>query len=165
MDLPDELERLAAFHGHLGPYVTIGLRMGLLGREVLGPYKGLRAAVTCPSAPPALCVVDGVQVGSQCTLGKGNITVRDGPNPEVLFSKGGRRLRVALKAGLRARIDREMAKEREVEQSLYYWNLPMEALFDVAPVQAATATTRERGLKTQNPSPTRSRRPSGSRPK
>ena len=40
MDLPPELEGLSRFHGHLGVYVTLGLRMGAIGTRAFGHYKG-----------------------------------------------------------------------------------------------------------------------------
>ena len=131
MHLPPELEALRSFHGHLGVYVTLGLRMGEIGRRRLGAYKGLTAAVRSRPEPPMLCVVDGVQFASGCTLGKGNISVEPAAEPEVTFEKEGRRVRVALKPGWRDRIDREMSKERELEQSLFYFELPESELFDV----------------------------------
>ncbi len=131
MELPPDLEALKAFHGHLGVYVTLGLRMGEIGKRRLGAYKGLSAAVYTRAQPPMLCVVDGVQFSSGCTMGKGNIRVVSGENPEVAFLKEGRTLRIVLRAGLRERIDREMSKEKEVEQSLLYFRAPESELFDI----------------------------------
>jgi len=131
MDLPPELDALRAFHGHLGVYVTLGLRMGEIGRRRLGSYKGLRAAVSSRLEPPMLCVVDGVQFSSGCTMGKGNIRVVSGENPEVVFTKEGRTVRVVLRAGLRDRIEREMSKEKEAEQSLFYFRTLESELFDI----------------------------------
>lgn len=131
MDLPDELAALERFHGHLGVYVTLGFRMGTIGRRAFGHYKGLRAAVRSAPEPPMLCVVDGIQVSSGCTMGKGNISVEPASDPEVVFEKEGRQLRVSLKPGWRERIDREMSKEKELEQSLFYFEIPEAELFDV----------------------------------
>ncbi len=131
MDLPPELEALRGFHGHLGVYVTLGLRMGAIGKRRFGHYKGLTASVRSRPEPPMLCVVDGVQFASGCTMGKGNIRVEAGDDPEVRFTKEGRILRVALRPGWRERIDREMSKELELEQSLYYFRAPEAELFDV----------------------------------
>jgi len=131
MELPPDLEALKAFHGHLGVYVTLGLRMGEIGKRRLGAYKGLSAAVYTRAQPPMLCVVDGVQFSSGCTMGKGNIRVVSGENPEVAFLKEGRTLRIVLRAGLRERIDREMSKEKEVEQSLLYFRALESELFDI----------------------------------
>ena len=131
MELPEDLDALRRFHGHLGVYVTLGLRMGAIGRRVLGHYKGLRASVRSSPEPPMLCVVDGIQFSSGCTMGKGNISIARADEPEVLFEKEGHRVRVALKPGWRERIDREMAKETELEQSRFYYELDEADLFDV----------------------------------
>jgi formylmethanofuran dehydrogenase subunit E len=131
MDLPEELEALHRFHGHLGVYVTVGLRMGSIGKRILGPYRGLHASVRSRSDPPMRCVVDGIQFSSGCTMGKGNIVLEPADEPEVLFTKEARRLRIRLKPGWRERIDREMSKEREIEQSRFFYDLPEADLFDL----------------------------------
>jgi formylmethanofuran dehydrogenase subunit E len=132
MNLPADLEALQSFHGHLGVYVTVGLRMGEIGKRTFGHYKGLHAAVTSAPKPPMLCVVDGIQFSSGCTMGKSNISVESGEDPAVVFTKEGRVLRVALKSGWRERIDREMSKEKELEQSLFYYRLPEAELFSLS---------------------------------
>lgn len=132
MDLPEALQALQRFHGHLGVYVTVGLRMGEIGKRTFGHYKGLRATVRSEPKPPMLCVVDGVQFSSGCTMGKGNISVVAASEPGVTFEKEGRRLRIALKPGWRERIDREMSKENEIEQSVFYFRLPEAELFEVS---------------------------------
>jgi len=70
------LEDLAAFHGHLGPYIVLGYRIGTYIRDQINddPFK-LYAKVYCSGEPPQSCLADGVQLGSGCTLGKCNIEV------------------------------------------------------------------------------------------
>ncbi len=131
MDLPEELQALQRFHGHLGIYVTVGLRMGEIGRRTLGHHRGLRAVVRTVPKPPMMCLVDGVQFASACTMGKGNIAIEPASEPEVTFEKEGRRLTVALKPGWRERMDREMSHETELERSVFYYRLPEDELFDV----------------------------------
>ena len=131
MGLPPELDALQRFHGHLGVYVTLGLRMGAIGKRRFGHYKGLKAIVRSVSQPPMLCVVDGVQFSSGCTMGKGNISVEPAAEPEVTFEKEGRHLRIVLKPGWREKIEREMSKGREVEQSLFYYEIPEDDIFEV----------------------------------
>src|SRR5207247_8854637 len=111
MDLPEQLAALHRFHGRLGVYVTVGLRMGAIGKRRFGHYKGLRAIVRSQSEPPMRCVLDGVQFSSGCTMGKGNIALESASEPAVLFEKEGRGLRISLKSGWRQKIDREMSKE------------------------------------------------------
>ncbi len=131
MDLPEELAALQRFHGHLGIYVTLGLRMGAIGKRTFGGYKGLRATVRTVPKPPMLCVVDGVQFGSACTMGKGNIAIEAATEPSVTFEKEGRRLTVSLKPGLRERVDSEMSHETELERSAFYFAAPEAQLFEV----------------------------------
>src|SRR3989442_4533687 len=131
MELPEELADLQRFHGHLGVYVTLGLRMGEIGKGRFGHYKGLRALVESRLEPPMRCVLDGIQFSSGCTMGKGNIGLESATDPAVTFEKEGRRLRVALKPGWRERIDREMSKEKEIEQSLFYHAIPESDVFEI----------------------------------
>ena len=164
MALPSELQALSRFHGHLGVYVTLGLRMGQIGKRVFGHYKGLNAAVECRPKPPMLCVVDGVQFASGCTMGKGNITVEDADDPVATFSKDGRALRIALRRGWRERIDEEMSKELEREQSVFYYRLPEADLFDVIGPEPSTSSPPGSGARTPvsgRRAARRPRRPSG----
>jgi len=131
MELPDELGALQRFHGHLGVYVTLGLRMGAIGKRRFGHYKGLHATVRSNPEPPMRCVLDGVQFSSGCTMGKGNIAFEAASEPAVLFEKEGHRLRVSLRSGWREKIDREMSKDKELEQSLFYYEIPEDEVFDV----------------------------------
>ncbi len=131
MDVPEELRPLQDFHGHLGPYATIGFRMGQIARRELGGYKGLFATVHCSMIPPMRCLVDGVQMTSGCTFGKANIKIRKGRNPQAVFTKGERTLMVTLKPGLRKAIDEGMSKANEVEDSLRYFRMAEDDLFDV----------------------------------
>ncbi len=131
MDLPEELAALQRFHGHLGIYVTLGLRMGAIGRRTFGHYKGLRATVRTVPKPPMMCVVDGVQFASACTMGKGNIAIEPAEEPGVTFEKDGRRLTISLKPGLVRTIEGEMSHEREIERSVHYFQVPEDEVFDV----------------------------------
>ncbi len=131
MELPEELEALARFHGHLGVYVTLGLRMGAIGKRRFGHYKGLSATVRSRPEPPMRCVLDGIQFSSGCTMGKGNVALETGLEPEVTFEKAGQRLHIVLKPGWRERIDREMSKDKEVEQSVFYYEIPEADVFEL----------------------------------
>jgi formylmethanofuran dehydrogenase subunit E len=80
----DELvDRLRAFHGHLGPFAILGYRAGRLAvRELDAPtHFGVDATVHCPPQPPPSCFADGVQYSTGCTFGKRNIELL--PSDEV----------------------------------------------------------------------------------
>lgn len=76
------LESAALFHGHIGPWLALGLRAGLFARRRLtrDPFR-LAAVVRCPDRRPFTCFIDGVQFASGCTMGKGNI--RHAPSRSV----------------------------------------------------------------------------------
>jgi len=74
------------FHGHLGPFLVLGLRAGLRAVELFGhdPFK-LKAIVMLKRAIPYTCFLDGIQFSTGCTLGKGNIEVLEGDGITVRF--------------------------------------------------------------------------------
>ena len=128
-----ELENLKKFHGHLGPYAVIGLRMGKLAVEKMGVRgKGLRCVVRTGIKPPISCIIDGIQFSSSCTLGKGNIKVEDEELAEAVFSTNDRKIKIKLKDNIKNRIDREMSREKEEELSLWVYGMGEEELFDVS---------------------------------
>jgi len=53
------LERAVKLHGHLGPFLVLGLRMALKADEVLGRLKDCKMWVV--QKKPHLCAVDGVR--------------------------------------------------------------------------------------------------------
>jgi len=83
-----------AFHGHLGPYLVLGLRMGMLAVRDLKPKQlhELSAVVWTQELPPQSCVLDGIQISSGCTLGKGNIGVRGSRRTKARFRRGNQTL-------------------------------------------------------------------------
>ena len=91
-------------HGHIGIYTTIGVKMGLHARELLGaPLSVLSFA---GNVPPVSCMNDGLQIGAGATLGHGQITVSDDPDAraEAEFRCGEKVLRLRLKPEYEERI-------------------------------------------------------------
>ncbi len=108
------LTRLSDFHGHLGPYVVVGYRMGKIANREIGedPFEKKALALTGRD-PPVSCIVDGVQFSSGCTLGKGNIEVRDEGVPSVEFSGSGKALKITLKEKVQKRIEEVIESDLE----------------------------------------------------
>ncbi len=86
------------FHGHLGPFLVLGLRAGLAAISFLGrdPFK-TKAVVRTKLRPPHSCFIDGIQFSSGCTLGKGNIQVERENEVSVCFYNEGRQARIKVK--------------------------------------------------------------------
>ena len=115
--IPVEL-LLGTFHGHLGPYVVLGYRMGKLAVETAGTrgHFGIEADVYSILEPPPSCLIDGVQLGSGCTLGKRNITVHEtgGPAHVIFATNGGMKIRIGLRTEVPGLVTR-LVEERGVE--------------------------------------------------
>lgn len=64
-------ERAIEFHGHGGPFMIIGLRMGLTALDKLDSrgWLGIRCQAFLRWAPPDSCVIDGVQSSTGCPWG------------------------------------------------------------------------------------------------
>jgi len=100
-----ELGAAAAFHGHLGPYLVIGLKAGSLANSILGkdPFRVV-ANVSCPPKPPHSCIIDGVQFSTGCTMGKNNITLTPAQEIVIVFRKGSEALELRIKRQVADRI-------------------------------------------------------------
>lgn len=95
----DLLHRAIEFHGHGGPYIVIGLRMGLLALERLNcrGWFDIRCRAALTLEPPCSCVIDGIQCSTGCTMGKRNIEVEAGDEIEAEFTNGSKKMKVALR--------------------------------------------------------------------
>ncbi|HDL85406.1 MAG TPA: formylmethanofuran dehydrogenase [Candidatus Acetothermia bacterium] len=94
------IERGVHLHGHLGPFLVAGIRMGLLALELLNSpgYFGIRVISETGNETPLSCLTDGVQIGSGCTTGKGNLRVNDAGQPRVHFETAdGRKVVITLR--------------------------------------------------------------------
>ena len=131
-DLPDELIPLKRFHGHLGPYVVIGYRMGKLVRGRFG-HK-LQAVVFTGKHPPMSCLIDGVQFSTWCTMGKNNISVVDGHTPVAHFIDASKTIEVRLIESVRAHIDATMTKDNEERLSMEIFEADEQDIFVVTEV-------------------------------
>jgi len=137
-ELTDVMDRAAEFHGHLGPFLVIGVRMGLLAKRVLksNGFRDLNAIVDTGNNPPLSCVVDGIQVATGCTLGKGNIAVRKLGEISAVFHSKHRAIRVKMKKDAFLSLKEELLgePERMEETARKVGSMPDEELFDVEDV-------------------------------
>jgi formylmethanofuran dehydrogenase subunit E len=135
ISLPDELRDLKRFHGHLGPYAVIGYRMGLIARAMF--KERIYALLHSGTSRPLSCLADGVQMSSCCTLGKGNIILRDDGEASAEFSDGFRHLQIDLLPEVRARIDAETNHSTEESISLDLYRSPESSLFVITEGRSA----------------------------
>jgi len=102
----DLVDGAVNFHGHLGPFLILGLRAGLSGVDYLGKdYFKLKAKVETASHTPRSCFIDGVQFASGCTTGKGNIEVKVSDKVSVEFTLGERKIKLGVRNDILEALD------------------------------------------------------------
>ena len=126
------LKRAVEFHGHLGPFLALGLKAGLLANSLLGKdCFEMEATVVTEPSPPTSCFVDGIQFVTGCTMGKRNIRLRKGKNTSVIFLKEGKRVRLKVKDGVLDSINRIVSEEESNQESRRLLDRPTSELFEV----------------------------------
>lgn len=128
----DYVDETFGFHGHLGPFLVLGLKAGLLVNSLFGKdcFK-TKAIVTSEPSPPSSCFVDGVQFVTGCTMGKRNIELRKGRDVSVLFLKENKGLRLRVKKEIFDCIRSISSEKTSEEASLSLLNKSANELFEV----------------------------------
>lgn len=93
------LKEAVRFHGHLGPYLILGVLAGeaALNKLRCRKYFGLKIRVWGASKKPKSCLVDGLQLSTGATYGKGNIKKLNGSGIKLEFYNCRNRKRVSLR--------------------------------------------------------------------
>jgi formylmethanofuran dehydrogenase subunit E len=131
------LKAAGRFHGHVGPFLVMGLRMGLLANETLGrdPME-TTALVAVGPRPPKSCLVDGVQFTTGCTMGKGNIEIAPETDPiSVIFKRGEAALKVSIRNDFLRRMDRDLeaaAEKAVIDYAYRIMDTPVDQIFETS---------------------------------
>jgi formylmethanofuran dehydrogenase subunit E len=98
------LKEAVSFHGHLGPYLVLGLLAGEYALRKLNckKYFGLEIKVWGADKKPKSCLIDGLQLSTGATYGKGNIRKLSGRSIVIFFKKKD------AKQSMRLRLTREL---------------------------------------------------------
>lgn len=107
------LDDIKKFHGHIGPYVIIGYKIGIIANKLLDsdPFSK-KVKVWTKKFPPMSCVIDGIQLSSGCTIGKGSIIVKNGEFLKTEFSNNeGKKIQISLKMQIKEDIEQNVKKD------------------------------------------------------
>ena len=117
-------ERAVAFHGHACPGLAIGVRASAIAMDKLNTGLSEDEELVCVTENDA-CGVDGVQVLTGCTFGKGNLIYRGTGKQAFSFfdRRSGKKIRLVLKpfSGGMSRAERQD----------YILNAPDEEIFTI----------------------------------
>ena len=136
------LSQIKKFHGHIGIWACIGFRAGKYAKKALKPesYKDLTADVYLINEIPYSCALDGIQLSSCCTIGKGNIIVHNNDDIAPVFVFLNKNTDKFVKLKLRKDILNEIeirqkvgkgSKEFEEEDSGWIMKLAVSKLFEI----------------------------------
>ena len=77
--LEKAIDEAVKLHGHLGPFLVIGVRMGKAAKEILKSHKGnefkLQISIKAPQTTPFSCTIDGIQATTHCTIGNQKLQI------------------------------------------------------------------------------------------
>jgi len=93
------LKEAVKFHGHLGPYLVLGILAGemALNKFRCRKYLSLKVRVWGATKKPKSCLIDGLQLSTGATYGKGNIEKSIGPAIEIEFCNHSNNKKIILK--------------------------------------------------------------------
>jgi len=110
------LERAEEFHGHLGPFLVIGVRIGLVGLDEIEAAEdsSLTVAASLPLRVPFSCIIDGLQITTRCTIGNQKLSVKDSSEIRAEFKRknDGRKVVVALNQRMFEKLKSQLLQER-----------------------------------------------------
>ncbi len=134
MNNQELLEQAIAFHGHFCPGLMIGFRAALIARRELGIQRAQDEELVAIAETDA-CGLDAIQVLTGCTMGKGNLILRDWGKQVFSFGRrsDGRLLRVALRYDALAKPEDEHLSddERRAVRLERLQQMPAEELYDI----------------------------------
>lgn len=133
------LEKAAEFHGHLGPFLAIGVRIGQIGLNGVGISKGKSLVVTAslPLRVPFSCIIDGLQITTKCTAGNRKLSLIDSAKIQVKFERedNGRKMVVGLNQSMFEKLksqllSKEVLPDEEVRELAWkVVSIPEDKLF------------------------------------
>ncbi len=129
------LNRAIDFHGHLGPFLILGLIAGktLLKKLATKKYFGIEVIVSGALKKPKSCLIDGLQLSTGATYGKGNIKKFSGKKIKILVKnlKTGKKISLTLKRELIRKLDVVKTHKESEILALKLYRMPPEKLFTV----------------------------------
>lgn len=115
-DWSEELyQRALEFHGHGGPFLILGLRIGLLALKLLDAkgWFDIKCKVRLYWDPLDSCIIDGIQISTGCTTGKKNLEIYEDEGISANFTKQGKHIKIKLKNDVLNNIKDTLAKKNE----------------------------------------------------
>lgn len=110
---PADMAAVIAFHGHFCPGITTGYRAALIALKWLKVDRAADEELVAICENDA-CGLDAIQVVTGCTMGKGNLILRDWGKQVFTIGRRGdtKMLRIALRHGLVPVVEGQTPEQR-----------------------------------------------------
>jgi formylmethanofuran dehydrogenase subunit E len=116
------LDRAEEFHGHLGPFLVLGVRMSIIAARELGTKvdnKELCATAMVRDSPPFSCVIDGIQVTTKCTIGNKKLRLKNSSEIATKFElPSGEEVTVAVNSTVLNKLKKELLSKTATDEEL-----------------------------------------------
>ncbi len=111
------LKEAIKFHGHLGPYLVLGILAGEFAIKKLRckKYFDLEVKVWGADKKPKSCLIDGLQLSTGATYGKGNIEKLNGSVIKIEFCNPINRKKIIL--AFKRNLVRQLKEDRSHRDS------------------------------------------------
>jgi formylmethanofuran dehydrogenase subunit E len=117
------IENAAKLHGHLGPFLVIGVRMGELAKRQLQVDDKtscrLEANIKTPLCTPFSCVIDGIQASTSCTVGNRKLKIENSTKEitaHFRIQNSKKTARISVNPKIAETLTSEMSKGANAEQ-------------------------------------------------
>lgn len=136
--LTEKIEFARKLHGHVGPFLVIGLRMGEAAKKALNVSDAeamlLGAEVSVPLYPPFSCLLDGIQVATTCTVGNQRLQITNAPAIEATFTtqRNAKTVKITLNESLSEKLKQKQTQNSLTEDyAVEIADMPENQLFNV----------------------------------
>ena len=134
------IENAEKLHGHLGPFLVIGVKMSLFAMKNLKVKNGDNLVVKAKlrAKTPYTCILDGIQATTSCTFGNRKLSLEETDSSEIIvkfvLKNNGKQATIQLRQEIVEYLNREMRplKISDLELRKLAWRVaetPEEKLF------------------------------------
>ncbi len=123
--LREIVDKAVEFHGHLGPFLVLGVKMGLLGLKRLNVRKGeerLFITVELRYLTPISCVLDGIQTVTGCTFGNKKLkllkTSSQKISAKLTLKNSGKWVKITLNPLLFKKLKKELFDKKATKEKV-----------------------------------------------
>jgi formylmethanofuran dehydrogenase subunit E len=137
-ELAATIEFARKLHGHVGPYLVIGLKMGVVAKKALNisdtECTHLTAEAAVPLHPPFSCLLDGIQVSTTCTIGNQRLKIKNSKTIQATFrsQKDAKTVKITLTKHFHEQL--EQKQKQDTLNEAFAWELaelPENQLFNI----------------------------------